>query len=1751
MAQQRDDEQREGRADETAELTLGELEFDPPTSEIEVEELEEVAPVVTTMTFGAPGPMTPGLGRPRRDKKRGGVSTLKSVVAPPPPSVEGISSAPPSAAPEKRISKLPAAARRTSTPPPPPPSPAERPTIDESPEALRSLLQKQLDEKPEPERAARLAYELGRLYEIELDDLPKAAEHYQAALRHAPDHIAAIHGARRTLAALGRHAALPALFDAEIKATREPKARARLTYAKARVMEEHLRQPGQALKVYREALALDPGNVTILKALERGLRRDKAWTDLAAIYEQLANAVEDPALRAAWLASRARLTEVELKDPVLALALYEAAIDADPHATAALASLKRLSVDQKRWPELVAALRREHELTQNPEIRLAILATIARIQEQHLGDADAAVASLERAVALRPNEPALVFELARLHRNAGRHAQEAEALARLVEHTENADARASLCHRIGRLFEQELGDRHRARSWYERALEEDASHRAAALALVHLHESRGDWEAVARVWTLRADAISSVHEQARIFHRVGTLVERRLGQTERAAELYARALGLDPDHGPAFDDLSRLYARFGRWNELAELYQRAIDRAPNAQIAIAWLFRLGGILEDRLDDPDGALIVYERILEHDSQNIGALHAVARAAERAQRWDRLTEALLAEARVSKEKARAHALRHRAAQITADALGDPAAAARSLEALLEEDPQHRPSLDTLSEIYSSTGQWEELVGVYRRLLPILVTTREKVQLLGRIGEIQELQLADDGAAIEAYREALRLDPDHEPAREALLRVLERSGAPSDLASALEEKLERTSSPRERARVATELGMLLEQKLGRRDQALAWYRKALEAVPLYRPALDAQERLLTQAADWKELVQVLEAEARASRDPVQSTHAALRAALVLADQHGAVGPALEAFRPVFDARPDHIGALLAVEEIYARTRDEEGLAVTFAKMAEIVRDPKAKLAALQELARARASAGGDTIDVHRKLLRLAPDDASALEAIAAEAQKSGDRDSLLAMHARLASTAPDPTVGAFHQTRVGEILLSVGDAPGALAAFRAALDLDPRSAAATRGLTRAAHRAGDADALRQAATREDEVTGDRRTAVNALLTAAKIRRNHGDLAGAAADYEAALALDPDDETAEAGLRATRQSPEELPRLLEHLTRAALAAKTPARACALHLAVARLQADARGDLPAAVAATQRALAARPEDAAALARLGAYLERNGQWREASETLERLIAKAQGEELVEAHLRLAHLAEARLEDPGAAIRNLRAVLKRQPRRADAIAPLIRLERNAGREEEALRLAKSLLEVATDQRMRADALAEIAQLEMTRGHAAEAAKAAIEAIGMLGPRSPAARVYRDLVVSAPSHANWDDYASALLTYLERQRPSPGEVSLTYRELARIFAEAHNRPDRAIATLREGSEACPGDAELALALASALAELGAHEKAIGELRRLLAHDVRIPAAWRALADRARSIGEVDGGAIALAPLCILREANEEETRIVQARMPRVAKAPAGILGETGLKQIIHAEALDGGAAVLMAALTDVIAKLEGIDYERYGLNKRDRIRAGDPHPIRAMVDRIAAIFAAPEVDLFVVKGELPHAVIEPGNPPALLIPAALEHATEAVLAFELARPLALLARQVHPVDRIAPDRLERLLIAAVRQYEPEFAHGATADLEAETKRVAKALPWLQRGRIQEAAMAFVAQPPNVAQWIQQMHQMATRAALLVADDLGAAVEALGESLGPPNTATDLALFWISDPAMRFRRAVAQQL
>lgn len=1629
--------------------------------------------------------------------------------------------------------------------------PGTRPHLGMAAAQLRDLCHAQLAVESQLEREAQLHHALGRLSEGPLQDLEGAAKHYAEVQKRAPDHVPALRGARRVATALGRHAELPALYDAELAVTRDPGEKARLLHAKGRVLERRLADPAAALAVYREGLAHAPGDVVLLKALERGYRRDESWPALADTYARLADAVDDPPLRAAWTALRAHLTEAKLGDAAQAAVLYENALATDPHASDALAHVKRLGASQRRWPQLVAALRTEHELCRDKDARQSILCAIARVQERALGDAPAAIQTLEAALRARPADPSLLRELARLSAETGRTREQADALARLIETVSAPHEVVRLAMTLGQLHEGALRSEDAALGWFERALTADPRHRGAAAALERLLRGREAWPEVLAVLETRAAALTDPEAQAQLHHRMGELHERRLHDPDEATRQHARALALDPAHHESFIALTRLLSHAGRWHELVEIYERAVDRAPHDPEAIAWLFRLGAVLEDRLDDPAAALSTFERILERDASHLGAWHAVQRAAERAGRRDRLREALRSEAALTEDASRRDALLHRAAEI--DAESDPQAACRALEALLARTPQHRASLETLARLRDEAGHHEALVGVLERLLPI-VPLAEKARLHARIAELHERHLADDARAIVSYRHALAID-EKAATQAALADALERSGRWEELATCRREQLDRLTSPVERAATAHALGVLFEEQLSDPRRALEAHELALAADPLYRPSLDARERLLTDAAAWDRLADAIATEAEASGDGFTRTQASLRKAVVLSQRGASITRALESFRPVFSAKPEHAGALVAVEALYGRTGDEAGLDATYARMADVLGAKAAVHAALEELAAARSERGEESADILRRILDARPEDRSALERLADDAEQRGDAETLLHAHARLATIAQSAKVGAHHQARVGALKIVRGDAPAALTAYRAAVALDPRSLDAVRGLTLAARAAADPGAMVQAARMERDVTRDEAVALQVLLEAARLFFDANDEETAAATYEEALHLDPDSPEAATGLMATMMSATLVPRLIELLTLAASRADDPSRACILHLSVALLWSDVRGDLPAAIAATRRALGVVPGSQRALATLARYLEENAQYADAAKVLEGALGAASGKPRLDAQLSLAHLYEAHLDAPEEAKQQLRAVLSADADHTGALTSLVRLERLSGHADEALTLARRLIEVVEEPVARAAALAEMAQLEKQRGDLGAAAVAAESAIAIQGPRAPAAQLYRGLIAQAPpDQASWERYSRALMAYLERAKTQRGDLAATYRELARVFGEKHDRPERAIGVLREGVRACPYDASISLALVRALRQAREEGQAIDELRRLLDEDVLEVGAWRTLGEVIANTGEPEGRAAVLAPLVHLGQATPEEEQAVRGRKVRAGKAPAGLLGHGGLEQLMDSPALHDAAASFLPAMGEILSKLEGVEYERWRVNKRDRVRQGEPHALRHFVDRVARVFGATELDLFVSPAQLSRTFMVSGSPPALIVPTAIESERDATLAFHLARPLALLSRQLHPLDHIDDRTLGHLMTATVRQFEPGFVlHPLLEedDIEAESRRVSKAIGFFSRGRLQDAALAFAAQPtPDIFMWAREIRRLATRAALLVADDLVAVLGAIGEELGPDNYATDLARFWISDPAFRFRRALAQR-
>ena len=111
----------------------------------------------------------------------------------------------------------------------------------------------ELATQPDLFRAARLNYEIARLYEYPLVDLNQASTYYLRAHGLAPEYLPILRGARRVLLAQKNHSRALPLFDAEVRLTADPRRKAALYYAKGSLLADVMRSEADARAAYAAA----------------------------------------------------------------------------------------------------------------------------------------------------------------------------------------------------------------------------------------------------------------------------------------------------------------------------------------------------------------------------------------------------------------------------------------------------------------------------------------------------------------------------------------------------------------------------------------------------------------------------------------------------------------------------------------------------------------------------------------------------------------------------------------------------------------------------------------------------------------------------------------------------------------------------------------------------------------------------------------------------------------------------------------------------------------------------------------------------------------------------------------------------------------------------------------------------------------------------------------------------------------------------------------------------------------------------------------------------------------------------------------------------------------------------------------------------------------------------------------------------------------------------------------------------------
>jgi len=538
-----------------------------------------------------------------------------------------------------------------------------------------------------------------------------------------------------------------------------------------------------------------------------------------------------------------------------------------------------------------------------------------------------------------------------------------------------------------------------------------------------------------------------------------------------------------PGDTRAFEALEQHHYLAGDWTALADLYAHrltdpALAEQPRERALVR--FRRAQVHWERLEDAETALTDLADALRADSQLRPAL-ALLRAIEtHRRRWDVVLQIAEAEDALPLRPDERAALSRDVGAIWLDQLDEPQQALASFERALacRDDDGAREglarTLETLGRFAEAAEHWDALVA--RRRGP----ARAAAQVA--LARIADERLDDPERARGLYRNALGCDPTNADAIADVLQQAEARSQWTVVADLLERRFEIQSSDTDRAQTAARLGALLAGPLANPAAAQRWLLEAAQRgtrdATVFERLADVERERGDDDALLVRLEQVL---ALRGDDPPVSL--LLETASLHSDRGDDVR-ALALLQRAVNAAPDDALALLALTDTLARLDRDDELVDLLEQRAASAADPAAAATALTELGtlyEERLADPGGARHAYERAVAALPTAVDAADALARLYRKDETWESLRdLLDVRSRVGAPDERADC--HARLGRLLLERFGAPDAAArAFEAALELDPRLAAAHRGAQRIHRDRGDEDALHAAYEREAMRTTD----------------------------------------------------------------------------------------------------------------------------------------------------------------------------------------------------------------------------------------------------------------------------------------------------------------------------------------------------------------------------------------------------------------------------------------------------------------------------------------------------------------------------------------------------------------------------------------------------------------------------------------------------------------------------------------------
>lgn len=722
-------------------------------------------------------------------------------------------------------------------------------------EALAGLLDRRIDVIGDEDEKKLLLARLASIREMHLGDAEGATQALERMTALDPTDVVVLWDLQRLHAAAGRWKKHIEVLRAEADRVEDPAGRADLLWRCGVILEKKLGEDEAAWDAYEAAVEAHPAHRTALESLARIAGEVGSWPDHLELMDRAMQGLA-AGEQAERLLRTARIADETLGDEAGAVERCRRALEKVEGHLPALEMLRRLHERRGEWKELATVTQRIAELETDAARRAALRARLGDLVAAHVqAPAEAARAyrsSLEDVAGYGP-------AIAGLERVGilGGDWESLAAMYRQAADEADDDARVTWLRKLAAVLAWRLDRPKEAIAALGELLAMDEFDHPALRETVLLELKLERWqEAADALARLAASSADPALEAAYLKEEVSI---RTMHLREEATEKLMAALTTKPDDREALDMLE---SRELDVESLSRVLESRLETATDPVERTFLMLRLAAVAA-ATQEYEAERAMLERAVDELPGSLPVVRHARRAAQAAQDWARVVDLLESEGTsevTTRPEARLAAL-HRAAEVSAEKLGDKARARASLARAFEISPDSSPIATVLASHLRDEGQWRDLAEVLGRHASS-IDEAGKPAVLFDLACVLRDQLASPNEAARTLEQLLSIDPRHAGAHVAMGDICMKAGSwqkATESYRSAEESLERHSALWRHARLSRV--RILSEKLGLFGDAETLVRDALQDRADDRELLFLLARVRRGAQDWAGVEAVLD--------------------------------------------------------------------------------------------------------------------------------------------------------------------------------------------------------------------------------------------------------------------------------------------------------------------------------------------------------------------------------------------------------------------------------------------------------------------------------------------------------------------------------------------------------------------------------------------------------------------------------------------------------------------------------------------------------------------------------------------------------------------------------------------------------------------------------------------------------------------------------------------------------------------------